>query len=244
LLEEAGIEIRSDAGEGLMNNKFIIVDRQFVWTGSTNVTVNGAFLNNNNVLILDSLDLAAIYEREFAELWAGDFGAESPETEEAQTLSIGKSAVQVFFGPEDNLAESLLDLVSGASSSVRIMAFSFTQDDLGAAVLDKYETGVAVQALFEARGSETEFSEMPGFFCAGVPVRQDGNPQTMSHKVMVIDELIVVTGSFNFSEIASAINDENVLFIVNPDIAARYLEEFNRLWEAGVEPPAETIACP
>ena len=67
---------------------------------------------------------------------------------------------------------------------------------------------------------------MKKLYNAGVPVRQDGNPRTFHHKVFVIDEEIVVTGSFNFSENADKNNDENVIVIHNATIAEQYLKGY------------------
>ncbi|MEZ4728284.1 MAG: phospholipase D-like domain-containing protein [Caldilineaceae bacterium] len=88
LLQAAGIPIKDDARSALMHNKFWIFDQQVVWTGSTNITVNGFMHNNNNVIIIENPDVAAIYEREFAELWAGAFGTTSPSTIDQQATVI------------------------------------------------------------------------------------------------------------------------------------------------------------
>ncbi|MFH1064425.1 MAG: phospholipase D-like domain-containing protein [Candidatus Woesearchaeota archaeon] len=56
----------------------------------------------------------------------------------------------------------------------------------------------------------------------------------MHHKVFIIDEKVVVTGSFNPSSNADKNNDENLLIIHDPIVAAEFLEEFERVWgEAG-----------
>ena len=123
------------------------------------------------------------------------------------------------------------------------MAFSFTHDDLGAAVLERAQAGVDVQGIFETRGSETEFSELGPLFCAGLPMRQDGNPGTFHHKVFIIDGQLVVTGSLNFSNNADDSNDENVVIVANEDIAAAYLEEFDRRWAEAVRPEASELGC-
>ena len=104
--------------------------------------------------------------------------------------------------------------------------------------------GVEVQALFETRGSETQYSEMPLFYCNDIPVRQDGNPRTFHHKAFVIDRQTVATGSFNFSNNANESNDENIIIIHNTDIATQYIDEFNRQWAKGEAPDAEDIKCP
>jgi phosphatidylserine/phosphatidylglycerophosphate/cardiolipin synthase-like enzyme len=243
MLKKAGIKVKDDGRGGLMHNKFWIFDGQTVWTGSTNITVNGNWRNNNNVIVIESPALAAVYEREFAEMWAGDFGPTSPSTVGDQAVTIDGTPIQVLFAPEDDVAQRLVPLIENAQSSIRFMAFSFTHEEIGAAVLSRARAGVDVMGIFETRGSETEYSELPVLYCAGVPVRQDGNPYTFHHKVFVIDDRTVVTGSFNFSSGADESNDENVLVITNGDIAARYRQEFERRWAEASEPDAADMNC-
>jgi phosphatidylserine/phosphatidylglycerophosphate/cardiolipin synthase-like enzyme len=243
MIRTAGGEVRDDQRAALMHHKFWIFDAQTVWTGSTNITANGSFRNNNNVLVMDSPELAGIYEREFAEMWAGEFGPTSPSTVDDQMVTIDGTTVQVLFSPEDDVMSRLVPLIEGAQDSVAFMAFSFTHDSLGAAMLGRAGAGVEVRGVFETRGSETEYSEMSRLACAGVPVRQDGNPGTLHHKVLVIDGETVVTGSLNFSENADESNDENVVIVSNRDIAAQYLQEFERRWAEAREPDPVDVVC-
>jgi phosphatidylserine/phosphatidylglycerophosphate/cardiolipin synthase-like enzyme len=244
MLEEACIPVKDDGRGALMHNKFWIFDGQTVWTGSTNITVNGIFKNNNNVIVMDSPALAAMYEREFAEMWeSGEFGPRSTSTASEQETTVDGTPVRVLFAAEDDVAEQLVPLLESAQSSIRFMAFSFTHDAMGAAVLARAQAGVDVKGIFETRGSQTEYSELPALYCAGVPVRQDGNKNTFHHKVFVIDEKTVVTGSFNFSDNANESNDENVVIVANSDIAALYLQEFERRWAEAGEPDAADMDC-
>jgi phosphatidylserine/phosphatidylglycerophosphate/cardiolipin synthase-like enzyme len=242
-LEDAGVEVRDDGRSALMHNKFIIFDGHTVWTGSTNLTRNGNFRNNNNVLVLESARMGRIFEREFEEMWNGEHGPRSPSTVEQQSMEIQGTPLRVLFAAEDEVISELTPLVASAEDSIRFMAFSFTHDDLGAAVLERAQAGVDVQGIFETRGSETEFSELGPLFCAGLPMRQDGNPGTFHHKVFIIDGQLVVTGSLNFSNNADDSNDENVVIVANEDIAAAYLEEFDRRWAEAVRPEASELGC-
>jgi phosphatidylserine/phosphatidylglycerophosphate/cardiolipin synthase-like enzyme len=243
-MEKAGIKVRDDGRQALMHNKFWIFDEETVWTGSTNITVNGNFRNNNNVLVLHSPDVAAIYETEFTEMWKKDFGPTSPSSVRLQATQINRTPVQILFAPEDKVISRLIPLVEGAQDSIYFMAFSFTHGDLGAAMLARAEAGVDVMGIFETRASETEHSELSTLFCADVPVRQDGNPGTFHHKVIVIDEETVITGSLNFSVNADESNDENVVIITSRSIADQYLREFKRRWDEGSDPDPKAIQCP
>jgi phosphatidylserine/phosphatidylglycerophosphate/cardiolipin synthase-like enzyme len=242
-LEDAGITVKDDGRTGLMHNKFWIFDGETVWTGSTNITANGNLRNNNNAIVIDSPQVAAIFEREFAEMWDGAFGPTSPSTVDQQMVTVDGTPITVLFAPEDEVLGHLIPLVESAQYNIRFMAFSFTHDGLSEAMLNRVKAGVDVKGIFETRGSETEFSEMSRLYCAKVPVRQDGNPRTFHHKVIVIDDKLVVTGSLNFSEAADESNDENVVIIGNTDIAAQYLSEFQRRWAEANELSPADVAC-
>src|SRR5438105_15743009 len=68
-VQSLGYPSRRIAGMKLMHNKFIIHDRQSVWTGSTNLTDDAFALMENNVVVVDSAPLAANYAEEFELLW-------------------------------------------------------------------------------------------------------------------------------------------------------------------------------
>lgn len=244
LLQAAGIEVRPDTRSALMHNKFMIIDQAIFLTGSTNLTVNDVFENNNNSVIGYVPEVAAIYEREFEEMWNGEFGPKSPSQAGQAVIAVNDQPFVVLFAPEDDPFDTLVELVSAAQSSIRFMAFSFTNDALGLAMLERFQNGVDVRGIFEVRGSETEYAELPRLYCAGMAVRQDGNPQTFHHKVVVIDNYVVITGSMNFSDSAADSNDENMVAISEPSVALLYLEEFNRRWEEATDPLPEDMNCP
>ncbi len=63
----------------------------------------------------------------------------------------------------------------------------------------------------------------------GVNVVKDSNKNNMHHKVFIIDEEIVITGSYNPTGNGNKGNDENVLIIYDKDIASRFIKEFDSL---------------
>jgi phosphatidylserine/phosphatidylglycerophosphate/cardiolipin synthase-like enzyme len=244
MLTGAGIEVRDDGRTALMHNKFWIFDRQTVWTGSTNITINGIFKQNNNVIVLHSPEIAAIYEREFEEMWAGQFGPRSPSTVEQQSALVNGSPVQVLFSSEDDVVNRIIAYAQEAQTSIRFLAFSFTDYPLANTMIQRAAAGVDVKGVYEKVGSDGQGAELGTFLCAKVPVRQDGNGSFMHNKLIIVDNRIVITGSLNFSSSADEANDENVIIVDNPDIAALYLEEFERIWTLGSDPDPADFPCP
>jgi phosphatidylserine/phosphatidylglycerophosphate/cardiolipin synthase-like enzyme len=243
MLEGAGIEVIADTRSALMHNKFWIFDGQTVWTGSTNVTVSGIYQQNNNTVVVHSPEVAAIYEREFEEMWNDQFGPRSPSTADQQSAMVNGIPIQVYFSPEDDVMTRIIPVVRGAQSSIRYLAFSFTDFPLAEAMIDRAGSGVDVAGVFEKVGSQTESSELRTFLCAGIPVRQDGNPRFLHHKLIILDNRYVITGSFNFSSNATENNDENVIIIDSPEIASLYMQEFDRVWSIATDPNPAELPC-
>jgi phosphatidylserine/phosphatidylglycerophosphate/cardiolipin synthase-like enzyme len=106
-------------------------------------------------------------------------------------------------------------------------------------MIQRYQAGVDVKGVIENRGASN--GALVPLFCANVPVLVDGNKYTMHHKVIVIDESIVITGSFNFTKSADNENDDNVIVIHSPVLAQLYLQEFDRV--NSIAQPPNGIPC-
>lgn len=244
MLIGAGIEVKDDARSALMHNKFLIFDRQTVWTGSTNITVNGIYRQNNNVLVIHSPEIAHIFEREFNEMWNGQFGPRAPSSVNTQWAIVDGTPIQVLFSPEDKAMRHIIGVVRDAKASIRFLAFSFTDYPLAQVMIDRAKEGVDVRGVFETFGSNSPNSELQTLWCAGLPARQDGSPAFLHHKVIVVDGSIVITGSYNFTSNADTVNEENVVMVDNQEIAALYLQEFDKLYaRANIVAPG-AFTCP
>src|ERR1700747_3694444 len=68
-VQSLGYPWRRIAGMKLMHSKYIVRDQQSVWTGSTNLTDDAFALEENNVLEVDSAQLADYYAEDFEQLW-------------------------------------------------------------------------------------------------------------------------------------------------------------------------------
>lgn len=235
-LRPAGIPVVADERSAIMHNKFVVVDGRWVWTGSWNLTVNCTYRNNNNAIAIDSPALARNYSAEFAEMFEQQsFGPRSPTSAAPARVTVEGTAIESYFAPEDRVADRILAVVGQARESVRFLAFSFTDERLGQALIERAEAGVSVAGVVEKRGSETTYAQLGPLRQAGLDVLPDGNPYVMHHKVLIIDREVVVTGSFNFSGSADRSNDENILIIRNRDLASEYLAEFERIRQQALQ---------
>ncbi|MGB1249172.1 MAG: phospholipase D-like domain-containing protein [Candidatus Promineifilaceae bacterium] len=228
-----GISVIEDKRTTLMHDKFVIIDQEILWTGSTNFSSNGIFCNNNNLVRMTSPDLAANYGIEMDEMYEEkQFGARSPENT-LESLEINGIKVENYFSPETKVAPVVASAIANAESEILFLAFSFTHEDVGEAVLERAGAGVDVRGVFETVGSETSFSYYPDYRRANLDnlqVRQDGNKRIMHHKVFVIDRETVIFGSFNFTKSGNDRNDENTLIVHDPEFASYFVDEFEFIW--------------
>lgn len=233
-LLDAGIPIRADTGEGLMHHKFVILDGSEVWTGSMNLTVNGAYRNDNHLLRVRSRRLAENYTAEFEEMFDhGFFGPDVLENTPYPVLDLDGIRVETYFSPDDRAEAAVLNALGSARERIDFLAFAFTSDPIGRELRESASRGVRVRGVFDSSQLGSGWgSEYGGLLKAGIPVCRDSRVEKMHHKVMVIDGRIVICGSYNFSRSAEEINDENLLIIDDPGLAAEFVGEFERLYSA------------
>ncbi|HSS96255.1 MAG TPA: phospholipase D-like domain-containing protein [Terriglobales bacterium] len=231
-LAAAGISVLFDKNADYMHDKFVVIDRYEVWTGSMNYTVGDVYWDRNNLVAIKSTRLAQNYETEFNEMYLGQsFGASSPADTPYPLLNLNGVIVENYFAPEDRTLDHLVSLVNGAKKSVYFLAFSFTSDELALAVIAANDRGLDVRGVLDkGQATSNAGGEYGNLLAAGVDLRQDGEVGNLHDKVLIIDGEIVVTGSYNFSTNAEKRNDENTLVMHDAEIAAKYLVEFELIW--------------
>jgi phosphatidylserine/phosphatidylglycerophosphate/cardiolipin synthase-like enzyme len=237
-LIEAGVPVEGDRREGLMHNKFVVIDRSEVWTGSMNFTDSGAYADNNNLVRIRSAQLAENYTAEFEEMFLDDvYGPEQGAGTPNAIVRINGTRLDNYFSPDDGTAQRITELLDNASESIHFLAYSFTNDEFGQILIQKAGSGLDVTGVMdEEQVNSNQGTEFDPLSQAGIDVRLDGNPGLMHHKVFIIDEKVVILGSYNFSRNAETTNDENSLIVFSPEIAKLYLQEFNRIYTQAQNP--------
>lgn len=236
-LLEAGVPIVGDNRAGLMHDKFMVIDRSEVWLGSMNFTDSGTYDDNNNLIRIHSTKIAENYSVEFNEMFEKDlFGPDILSATPNPEITLDGTRIDTYFSPDDGVLTVLYNLLSEADQSIYFLAFSFTSNELGEIVRSQANAGLDIRGVMDreqvASNTGTEYDP---FLQAGLDVRIDGNDGQMHHKVLIVDEKIVVIGSYNFSKAAEERNDENIIIVYNRDIAEFFIEEFERVYTQASE---------
>ncbi len=237
VLVRSGIDIITDDKRSLMHHKFAVIDERILWTGSYNLTYNGAYKNNNNAVMVYSKDLSDIYIDEFNEMFRNKiFGNRKeytalPWLKKKSHVKINDSDIYVYFAPEDDVENIVINNIKEAKVSIHFMAFLITSDSISSGLINAHRSGIKVCGVIEKNGAMSVYSEYIKLKLEGIPVKLDKNKYRMHHKVFIIDEEKILTGSYNFSNNANVNNDENIIIFHDKKIARLFLEEFFKLFK-------------
>ncbi len=199
--------ITEDGKSPLMHNKFCVINKSTVLTGSWNPTRS---TKANNLVIINSANLARNYLDEFKELPGGRRRVIYPQ------LSYNNNLLENYFCPEDDCKKHVMELLQGARNEIVFMLASFTDKDIMQMLSQKRGTIKVVGIIDKTQKKAIE----------QVKFASTGN---IHHKVFIIDGKTVITGSYNPTRNGNEYNDENILVIHDYKTAQKFLEEYNYL---------------
>ena len=135
----------------------------------------------------------------------------------------GPQDLHPYFSPNGGCTEAVVSALKGAKKSVFVQAYSFTSAPIARALVDAKKRGVDVQVILDKSQRAEKYSSATFLANEGIPTYIDSIHKIAHNKVMVIDGVTVITGSFNFTKSAEEGNAENLLVIAHaPELAARY----------------------
>jgi phosphatidylserine/phosphatidylglycerophosphate/cardiolipin synthase-like enzyme len=230
------VQVRLDENDRLMHDKFAIVDREIVWTGSTNWTSSGIQLDANNAVAIHDASVAAAYETEFEQMFVQKRFGQAKQDAHQERFQIGEIPLEIYFSPNDHPEMVLMQLINSAHARIEIAMFTLTENDLYKAISDARGRGVEIRAIWDFTGLQNcQFSEVDELLKDGVGLL-DANPGLLHDKYAIVDDEIVITGSANWSASGlgtspSGANDEDLVVIHSTEIATRYHQNFSELYQ-------------
>lgn len=225
-LLRSGINVRMDYNPAIFHQKFMVRDndvpgQRAVLTGSTNFTPTGTHKNLNHIIIIRNGYVAREYANEFAEIWNGTFG-EKRARHEAKPRNSRVSGVRVkaLFAPDHSPEMEIMKQMLKARKCIRFAIFTFSKssgiDDTMIALGSKID----IQGVLDAGQGNRSWAATRPLANAGVQVRladKRNGLGKLHHKLMVIDRQVIIAGSFNYTDPANTLNDENIIIIGDID---------------------------
>lgn len=136
------------------------------------------------------------------------------------------SSYEVCFTPGENCTDLITETIAKAKKSLLVQAYSFTSAPIAKAILDAKKKGVDVKIILDKSQFSQKYSSAKFLVNQEIQTWNDDKVAIAHNKVMIIDDTIVITGSFNFTKAAQQKNAENVLIIDDANLAKKYTENW------------------
>ena len=176
----------------------------------------------------------------------------------AQSLTLSTSTVSLQFSPvssskpwEQSVNGLIARTLSRSTRGIDLALFVFSEQAIANQLERQAQKGTEIRALVDPRFTYRSYSEVLDMLGVAIPdqrcnieaenqpwatpIQSVGMPKLpvgdkLHHKFAVIDDHTVIVGSHNWSHAANTTNDETLMVIHNPTVAAHFSREFERLY--------------
>ncbi|MEU7003270.1 phospholipase D-like domain-containing protein [Nonomuraea sp. NPDC046570] len=225
-LLRCNVDVKADYNPAIFHQKFIIRDYReralptsAILSGSANFTGTDCHRNLNHVVVFHDSRICREYNNEFNQMRAGQFGR-GAHGKVPDAYNLNGIPVKVLFAPDHAPELEIMKQMLKAAKRVDFAIFTFSGssgiDDamIALAAAKRTVTGV----MDPGQGAQTwaathdlDRAHIELYF----PKRSPAFGK-LHHKLMVIDEAVVIAGSFNYTEPANNYNDENIFVLGSP----------------------------
>lgn len=165
--------------------------------------------------------------------------ASAPPSAPSAPPSVPKDQ-EVCFSPDEPCDQKLIKFIQSAQKSIDIAIYDITLDKLAHEILVASKK-IPVRIVVDRRQSKGNHSLVPLLIKAGAQVRFGRQRGIMHNKFTIVDGKMIETGSFNYTNHATVANNENQIYLSNPDIVERYKKRFEEIWGKAV-PRSESVS--
>lgn len=149
------------------------------------------------------------------------------------TIVNASGTIEVAFSPNGHATDAIVNAINKAQKSIDVQAYSFTSAPIAKALLNAQKRGIDLKIILDKSQKTAKYSSYTFFKNNNIPVKIDDSFKIAHSKIMIIDNINIITGSFNFTKSAEHYNAENMLIMRgNRDLASIYIKNFYWRWNS------------
>ncbi|MFC5269963.1 phospholipase D-like domain-containing protein [Adhaeribacter terreus] len=141
-----------------------------------------------------------------------------------------KAINKAYFSPGTDCQQAIISAIENAQNSIKICVFTISDDQITNAILKAHWKNINIRILTDNEKLFDLGSDIRQLAQAGIAVRTDNTRNHMHHKFALIDNELLITGSYNWTRSAALYNHENVIVSNSKELVQDFLVEFNSLW--------------
>jgi phosphatidylserine/phosphatidylglycerophosphate/cardiolipin synthase-like enzyme len=141
---------------------------------------------------------------------------------------------ETCFSPEEPCDLKLLKFIESSEHSINVAIYSINLDNLVEALIEKSKK-IKVRVVCDKLQASGATSKVLYLLENGVNIRYGRQKGIMHDKFVIVDESMIETGSFNYTNHAKTSNEENQVYLSGHSIVSRFQERFEKIWDNSVE---------
>lgn len=136
---------------------------------------------------------------------------------------------EVCFSPDEMCDVKIIKFIQSAQKSIDVAIYDINIDQLVHELLIASKR-IPVRIIVDRRQAKGDHSLVPTLIKGGAQLRFGKQRGIMHNKFIIVDNKMIETGSFNFTNHASLANNENQIYLSNPNIVEKFKKRFEQLW--------------
>jgi len=148
----------------------------------------------------------------------------------SQFFLISLAKTEVYFSLYDNPQKEIIKNINQAEAFINIAMYVFTDKQIAASLINAQDKGVKVRVYLDKSQIESTYSISRLLVERGIKTRISSNNYIMHNKFAIIDNRLLLTGSYNWTFSANNRNDENLMVIDDSGIIEIFQNQFINLW--------------
>jgi len=135
--------------------------------------------------------------------------------------------IRAHFSPKGGCQQAIVEEINKARREILVQAYSFTADPITYGLVEAKKRGINVEVLLDRSNEAERYSDLKILLDKGLDPLIDAEHAIAHNKIIIIDQRILITGSYNFTNQAEGENAENLVVIKGrPDLIRQYRENF------------------
>lgn len=142
-----------------------------------------------------------------------------------------QSGNYAFFSPGNACRSAIISKMKAAKNSLKICVFTISDNEIRDEILIAYRRGISVKIISDNDKSFDAGSDIDYLSKKGIKIKIDQTANHMHHKFCVVDNEVLITGSYNWTRSAAERNQENIVISQDNTLIKSFINEFDQLWD-------------
>jgi cardiolipin hydrolase len=138
---------------------------------------------------------------------------------------------EAYFSPGNSCRNAIIHHLDAAVSNLKICVFTISDDLITESIIKARKRGVNILILTDNDKLFDLGSDIKRLSGEDITIRIDNTSNHMHHKFMIVDDRVLINGSYNWTRSAANFNQENIIVTHEPGLVKLFQQEFDKLWK-------------